>query len=386
MAQDLDSAVLSGEMEELDDLKCSLPGLRFLRATAVEVWAVEEPEEGVEEDGEQNDEPLAEEVPAAPALREQEIPRIIPYHRYCDAAVDRREDEESPEEGEVDSAFPPSVRESTYDEQGLLTLREEFEAGTLVLRRRFAYSPDGKLLRKVVEDPVNETLETEERTYGTNGKIARKVITYIDGSRLTTEHRWDGDREEEITSSEEGIESHVIRTYDAKDRVTERVAIDPQSGEKKCVFNTYDARDHIVESVVIEPDGVRWTSARTEYDADGNEKSIVSLDADGNEIQRTVYAYEGGDCIQEITTDSDGETRRSNVFDGAHHCIRSTWTSPGVAGESIFEYDERGLETASASRSMDDRGRRRGRGSIEARVRTIWREYEFYPSAEATST
>jgi len=383
MAQESETAFFSADSEEVDDLKCSIPGLRCLRETAVEAWAVEEPEEEVEQDDEQGDEQLAEDVPAAPSRGAQEIPRIIPSHRYVDAEVDRREDEESPEEGEGDSASPRSVRESTYDEQGLLTLREEFEAGRLLLRKRFAYRPDGKLLRKVVEDPVNETLETEERTYGTNGKIARKVITYIDGSRLTTEHRWDGDREEEITSSEEGIESHVIRTYDAKERVTERVAIDPQSKEKRCVFNTYDAQDRIVESVVIEPDGVRWVSARMEYDADGNEKSIVSLDADGNEIQRTVYAYEGGDCIQETTTDSDGETRRSNVFDGAHHCIRSTRTGPGVAWESIFEYDERGLETASASRSMDDRSRRLGRGSIAARVRTTWREYEFYPSAEA---
>jgi hypothetical protein len=149
------------------------------------------------------------------------------------------------------------------------------------------------------------------------------------------------------------------------------------------VFNTYDAQGRIVESVVIEPDGSRWISARTECDSDGNEKSIVSLDADGNEIERTVFTYEGGDRIQEVTTDSDGETRIENVFDGAHHCIRSTRTGPGVAGESIFEYDERGLETASASRSMDDRGRRLGRGSIAARVRTLWREYEFYPPAEA---
>jgi hypothetical protein len=385
MAQESDTAFFSADSEEVDDLKCSIPGLRFLRETAVEAWAVEEPEEEVEQDDEQADEPLAEEVPVAPAPREQEIPRITPYHRYVDAEVDRREDEESPEEGEVDSASPRSVRESTYDEQGLLTLREEFESGRLLLRKRFAYRPDGKLLRKVVDDPVNETLETEERTYGANDKIARKVITYSDGSRLTTEHRWDGDREEEITSSEEGIESHVIRTHDAKDRVTERVDIDPQSREKRCVFNTYDAQDRFVESVVIEPDGSRWVSARAEYDADGNEKSIVSLDADGNEIQRTVYAYRGGDCIREITTDSDGELRTENVFDGAHHCIRSTKTGPGVARESIFEYDERGLQTATAARSMDDRGLRRGRGSIEARVRTIWQEYEFYPSAEATS-
>jgi hypothetical protein len=381
MAQESDTQIsLSEEIEELDDVRSSIPGLRFFRATAVPRWAVEEPEEGDQQDDEQ----FAEEVPVAPARREQDIPRIIPYHRYFDAIVGRLDDEELPEEGEVDSTSMRNVTESTYNDQGLLTLREEFESDTLVLRKRFAYSPDGQLLRKVVEGPVNETLETEERTYGANSKIARKVITYSDGSRLTTEHHWNGDREEEITSSEEGIESHVIRTYDSKDRLNERVEIDPQTRETRRVFNTYNAQDQLVESGVIESDGSHWVSARTEYDADGNEKSIVSLDAIGNEIQRTVCAYEGGDRSQEVTTDADGETHTDNVFDDAHHCIRSTRTGIGVAEESIFEYNEHGLLAAYAFRSMQDRGLVR-RGRIETRVRTTWWEYEFYSSAEATS-
>ncbi len=318
---------LSGEIEELDDVRCPIPGLRFLRATSVPRWAVEEPEEGVEQDDEQ----LAEEVPVAPARREQDIPRIIPYHRYFDSVVDRLDDEELPEEGEVDSTSMRNVTESTYNMQGLLTLREQFESDTLVQRKRFAYSPDGKLLRKVVEDPVNENLETEERTYGANDRIARKVITYSDESRLTTEHHWNGEREEEITSSEEGIESHVIRTYDSKDRLIERVEIDPQTKETRRVLNTYNAQDQFVESRVSEPDGSHWVSARAEYNADGNEKSIVSLDANGNESQRTVCAYEGRDRIQEVTIDADGETHTDNVFDDAHHCIRSTRTCIGVA-------------------------------------------------------
>jgi hypothetical protein len=371
---------LSGEIEEHDEVRCSIPGLRFIRATSVPRWAVEEPEEGVEQDDEQ----FAEEVPVAPAPREQDVPRIIPYHRYFDAVVGRLDDEGSPEEGEVDSTSLRNVTESTYNEQGLLTLREEFESDTLVLRKRFAYSPDGKLLRKVVEDPVSDTLETEERTYGANDRIARKVITYSDGSRLTTEHHWNGDRDEEFTSSEEGIESHVIRTYDSKDRLIERVEIDPQTKDTRRVLNTYNAQDQFVESRVIEPDGSRWVSARTEYDADGNEKSIVALDANGNEIQRTMCAYEGGDRIQEVTTEADGETHTENVFDDAHHCIRSTRTGIGVAKDYIFEYNERGLQTAFVFRSMEDRGLGR-LGRIETRVRTTWLEYEFYSSAEATS-
>ena len=381
MAQESDTQIsLSGEIEELDDVRSSIPGLRFVRTTSVPSWAVEEPEEGVE----QGDEQLAEEAPVAPARREQDIPRIIPYHRHFGAVVDRLDDEELPEEGEVDSTSMRNVTESTYNEQGLLTLRETVESDTLVLRKRFAYSPDGTLLRKVVEDPVNETLETEERAYDANNKIARKVITYSDGSRLTTEHHWNGDREEEITSSEEGIESHVIRTYDSTDRLIERVEIDPQTKKTRRVLNTYNAQDQFVESGVIEPDGSHWVSARTEYNADGNEKSIVSLDANGNEIQRTVCAYEGQDRIQEVTTDADGETHTENVFDDAHHCIRSTTTGIGVAADSIFEYNERGLLAAYAFRSMQDRGLGR-RGRMEARVRTTWREYEFYSSAEAAS-
>ena len=363
---------LSASAKELpDDLRSSIPGLRFVRETSVPRWAVEGPEEGVE----QGDEQLAEEVPAAPAPGEQDIPRIIPYHRYFNPVVGGLDDEELPEEAEVER----DVTESTYNEQGLLTLRERFESDTLVWRERFCYSPDRKLLRKVVEDPVNENLETEERTYGANNKIARKVITYSDGSQLTTEHHWNGDRDEEITSSEEGIQSHVVRTYDSKGRLIERVEIDPQTKETSGGFDTYNAQDQLVESGVIEPDGSRWVSARMEYNADGSEESVVALDANGNEIQRRVCAYEGGDRIQEITTDADGETHTDNVFDDAHHLIRSITTGIGVEEDSIFEYTERGLPAASAVRSMQDRGLgRRGSERIEARVHTTWWEGEFY--------
>src|SRR5262249_16025945 len=82
--------------ELLDDVRSSIPGLRFVRLTSVPRWAVEGPEEGVE----QGDELLAEEVPAALAPREQAIPRIIPYHRYFNAVAGGLDDEESPKEAE----------------------------------------------------------------------------------------------------------------------------------------------------------------------------------------------------------------------------------------------------------------------------------------------
>ena len=278
------------------------------------------------------------------------------------------------------------MTESTYNERGLLTLREQFESDTLVQRKRLAYSPDGTLLSKVVEDLVAENLETEERTYGANGKLARKVITYSGGSRLTTEHHWSGDREEEITSSEEGIESRVIRTYDSKGRLIERVEIDPHTKKTRRFLNNYDAQGQLIESGVIEPDGSHWVSARTEYDADGNEVSIVALDENGNEIQRTVCTYVGGDRIREVTTDAGGETHTDSVFDDAHNVMRSTKTGIGVAVDNIFEYNERGLPAAAAFRSMQDEGRGLpGARRIQMRVRTIWFEYEFYSSAEATS-
>jgi len=67
MAQESDIA-LSAEIEELDDVKSSIVGLRFVRSTSVPRWAVEEPD----------------------------ILRIIPYQRYFDAVAGGLDDEELP--------------------------------------------------------------------------------------------------------------------------------------------------------------------------------------------------------------------------------------------------------------------------------------------------
>ena len=346
--------------QELDDpLRSTVPHVRFIRRTRVPRWATEEPEPSDDENG------------GEPDSEEDEVPRLIPLHKYVTGGTPQAGEDEPIEEEER------SIVESTYNEQGYLTLQERFESETLIQRVRFAYDGDMRLVRKVTEDPIGENTQTEERFYNADGKIAKQVITYSNGSQMVTQHLWNGNEEDEVARSEEGIEGHRRRRYDSEGRVVERMEIDPETNEATGAFTTYDAKGQLVEAGVIDADGSRWVHERTTYNDDGTEDTVLTLDAEGNEIERKVSTYENGDCVRQIVTDAEGETCTDNTFDDSHRIIRAITIGPGSEWEGIWEYDERGLISASAIRSMEDRGfQRQDRLTID--TRTTWWEYECY--------
>jgi hypothetical protein len=355
--------------EPLDELHSSIPHVRFVRRMSVPRWAVEEPEQSDGED------------PDQPDCHENDVPRIIPVHElFTGGTVQRGDDEPAGEEDDGIGASSLSVVELTYNDRGYMTLKEQYESGTLTQRKRFAYDDEMRLVLRVTEDPINGNIEKEERFYGAGGKIERKVITYSDGSQVVTRHRWNGNEEEEVTRSDEGIEGHKRRRYDSDGRVIERVEIDPETHETTGEFFTYGTEGQLVESGVLEADGTRWVSKRMTYNEDGSEDTVLTLDAEGKEIERSVSTYEHGDRVRQVVTDADGETCTDQTFDDAHHVIRVRVTGPALEEDGICEGNDRGLISAWAVRYMQDRGlgRRSHEGRIEAHVRTTWWEYEFY--------
>ena len=354
--------------EEVERLRASIPHLRFLRRTSVHIWAVEEPDVA---DGEDDGEPDS---------TESDIPRLIPIDRYFSRGTYERGDDEPSEDDDDVAAAERSVTTQTYNEQGYITQREEFEAERLTQRERFAYDSEMRLVRMVTEDLVNENSQTEERSYNADGKIAKRVITYSDGSQIVTQHHWSRNEEEEVTRSDEGIESHKRRKYDSEGRVIERLEINPETKETTGGFAVYNIKGQLVEVGVVEADGTRWVSERTTYNKDGTEDTVLTLDAEGNEVERRVSAYENDDCVQQVVTNADGETHTDNTFDAAHHLIRVRVSGPGYEEESIHEYNERGLLSVSATHGMQDQGHqsRRGHSDVTAGARTTWWEYEFY--------
>src|SRR5262249_53599087 len=114
------------------------------------------------------------------------------------------------------------------------------------------------------------------------------------------------------------------------------------------------------------------------YNEDGNEESFLTLDAEGNEVERRVSTYEHGDRVQEILTNANGETCTDNTFDGAHHLLRMRTRGPRNEEDSIQEYNDRALISAWAVRFRRDHGPDYRGPRIEADVRTTWWEYEFY--------
>jgi hypothetical protein len=354
--------------EEAEKLHTSIPHLRFLRQTSVPSWAVEEPDVADGEDG------------GEPDSTENGIPRLIPIDRYVTRGTYERGDDAPSEDDDDIAAAERTVAASTFNEQGYITQEERFETETLTQRDRFTYDGEMRLVRKVTEDLVNENSQTEERFYNSDGKIEQRVITYSDGSQIVTQHRWSGNEEEEVTRSDEGIESHKRRKYDSEGRVIERLEINPETNETTGGFAVYNVKGQLVEVGVVEADGTRWVSERTTYNDDGTEDTALTLDAEGNEVERRVSTYENGDCVQQVVTDADGETHTDSTFDAAHHVIRVRATGPGIEEDAIYEYSERGLMSASARRSMVDRGHqeRRGLARVTAETRTTWWEWEFY--------
>jgi hypothetical protein len=355
-------------LEEVDHLHTSIPHLRFVRQTSVPSWAVEEPNVADGEDG------------GEPDSTENGLPRLIPIERYVTRGSDERGDDEPNEDDDDFAAAERSVTASTYNEQGYITQREQYEDETLTQREHFTYDSEMRLVRKVTEDLVDEHTQTEERFYHSDGKIEQRVITYSDGSQIVTRHHWSGNEEEEVTRSDEGIESHKRRKYDSEGRVIERLELNPETNETTGEFAVYNVKGQLVEVGVLEADGTRRVSERTTYNDDGTEDTVLTLDAEGTEIERRVSAYENGDCVQQIVTDADGETYTNQTFDAAHHVIRVRATGPGYEDDVIYEYNERGLLSASARRLMQDRGyqMRRALHDVTAETRTTWWECEFY--------
>jgi antitoxin component YwqK of YwqJK toxin-antitoxin module len=345
---------------EIEDHKSNIPGIQAIIEFTVPRWAADEPNPN-------------EKLEVAPIPDAEEADAFHIHSRfagyrgpYSNAAIDPTEP--IPEAHHV---------ESLYNEQGYLADRRVFEGDTLTERERFWYDTDGRLVRRVLEDPIDENNEDEQRSYDAFGRIATIVIHYSDGSEETTMHYWSGNLDEIVTTAADESESRCKKQFDEAGRLIEYVDVDAQNGESSGEYRGYNEAGKILELGTIEPNGSRWLRELYEYNEDGMEVCWSELDAEGKTLQQKESMYENGNCVKQTLFDSSGETDTVQEFDELHRLIRSHTLGPSIESETVNVYDEQGLIAMTATRDIEDHSGFRW-GGITPTASTTWWLYQFY--------
>lgn len=132
----------------------------------------------------------------------------------------------------------------------------------------------------------------------------------------------------------------------------------------------YDENGRAVAVEQRDPDGALMSRTEYRYQA-GHTAEMRTVDADGNETRRLVYAYDGGGrpvrqetyvdgalaYVNETTYDAQGNRASSRRSDGAGTLITErTYTDGGPSFEEL-RYDEAGNVTRRSTARMDDAGR-----------------------------
>jgi hypothetical protein len=347
-------------IEEVEDYNSTILRIRAIIEFTIPRWATDEPNPG---------EKL--EVAPIPDAEEANVflirSRFTGYRGpYSNTAIDPTEP--IPEVHHV---------ESIYNEEGYLVDRRLFDIETLTERERFWYDSDGRLVRRVLEDPIDQNNEEEQRFYDAFGRIASAIIHYSDGSEEKTTHFWSGNADEIVTASEDEKESRCKKQFDDSGRLIEYVEMDGQTGKWSGEYRSYNAAGKILEIGTIEPDGTLWLRELYEYDEDGKEICWSEEDAAGKAIQQRESTYENGNCVRQSLYDSNGETDTLQEFDEMHRLVRAHTAGPGTESETVNVYDENGLIAMTAIRDIEHHSGIRW-NHVTPTASTTWWLYQFY--------
>jgi hypothetical protein len=354
-------------IEEIEDYKSTIPRIRVIIEFTVPRWAADEPNPG-------------ETLHVAPIPDADDAKIVLVQSRrrgyralYSNVPLDPTEP--MPEVHHV---------ESLYNEEGYLVDRRLFDGDALTERERFWYDTDSRLIRRVLEDPIDQNNEEEKRFYDAFGRIASAILHYSDDSEEKTTHYWSGMVDEGVTASADESESRFKKQFDGGGRLIEYMEMDVQTGKWSGEYRNYNASGKILEIGTVEPDGTRWLSELYEYDEDGKEICWSELDAAGKAIQQRESTYENGNCVKQSVYDSNGETDTLQEFDEMHRLVRAHTIGPSRESETVNAYDEDGLIAMTATRDVEDHSGNRW-GGVYPTASTTWWQYQFYElTAEQT--
>ncbi len=348
-------------IDEIEDYRSSIPRIRLIVEFTVPRWAADEPNP-------------SEKFEVAPIPDAEDANVVFQF-------TPRMRGYRGPYSGVVIDPTEPVLEvhhtESIYNEAGYLIDKRSFDGDTLTEREQFWYDDDRRLIRRTLQDPIEQNNEEELRHYDAFGRIASAVVDYSDGSQEKTTHIWTGTTDEVVTTSADEMESRYKDQFDEKGRVIEHVEIDPATGDYKGEYRTYNADGKLLEIGTIETTGSRWLRELYEYDNVGNEVCWSELDAAGKTLQQRESTYENGNCIKQSLFDSNGETDTLQEFDEKQRLVRLHTLGPNIESETVNAYDENGLLAMTAYREIEDRSSVRW-GGVYPTASTTWWLYEFY--------
>jgi YD repeat-containing protein len=355
-------------IDDVENLKSDISQICILFEVTVPRWAADEPVPG-----------QRVELAPLPSLSEEGL--LFQTRRQFQGYS------ENPLDVPPDPLNPLSEVEHTetiYNEHGYITDSREFEDNTLVQRTRYSYNDRNLLIRKTIEDTVDNNIEIETYQYDSEDQVASKTIKYTEGSEVKTYYRYGLRSVEERTVSEDGIESTIKRTYADGGLLQEYTETDPNGNVISGEARSYDAHGRLTEIWVLQL-SERWLQFVYEYDSSGNEIRWSELSPEGKTLKQRESTFEGNRCISDVLYETNNETRTTFEYDSEGRLTRTFSLSEVSQSETVSAYNEDGLLAMTATRTIEDK--RLGRwGGIYPIASTTWWEYDFYETNELGSS
>ena len=187
----------------------------------------------------------------------------------------------------------------SYDEIGHTEEKREREYDTNGNKiKEIKYDEDGKIVYRIEVEYDTVGNEIKYETYNKYGECTIKIIKdYDEHGNITGHVRYDDD--ENIIVNEE-------YEYDENDNEIKYVSYSEDMTVESCEERAYDENGNEIK-YVIQRNGVITYWRENEYDAHGNEISVLDYDSEGGIDFMTKYEYdESGRKIYENTEYKDG--------------------------------------------------------------------------------
>ena len=225
--------------------------------------------------------------------------------------------------------------ENTYDENGLLVEKQEFQDGMPDTKIVYEYDAYGNILRTThIHADGTQDVAEDKLTLDEQHRIIYSESTWNGKPQATTETAYNKDGQ--VTKlyinridvrDGEDWKSFVDRTYDRRGNlVREDTRWEPDNNSSGYTLYTYekgrlvrtesyvaDRLDSYTEYIYDETGLIRTA---TNYDADGikESKRITACDAYGNELESVAYAY-ASERIRYGEADENPDSRTTYVYE-----------------------------------------------------------------------
>ncbi len=353
-------------IEEIENLKSDVRGIKVLLEVTVPRWAADEPVRG---------EPI--QAAPIPSLSEEGL-QVQAAHWYTGYSPSST----AKSDVALDLDLPITevqLSESIYDLEGYLVETRKFENNTVAQHEQYTYDPSHNLISRAFEDTTDELTEKEVRHYDFQGRLTSKSVTGTDDITLSTSYQRSVSGVEETLSGPDGIESRVHKVIDNSGRVIESKELDSDGNLVSGEARSYNETGKLTEIWTLEEDGSRWLRELFEFDSEDREIRWSETLEDGSTNQQRETTYDNGRPTCDVLYELDNETKTTYEYDSQGRLQRTFSVSEISEIETVHAYEEHGLPAMTATRMVKDKRSTPIRG-IYPGASTTWWVYEFYQS------